>query len=235
MADPSNLWSKLWLKSQPIPAHKQEPLFDHIKEAEFALDFLSTMTPKKVVEELAVVGVTTSLQLFHRICQYLYLHLPAESRNAQFAFELYQATRKKLLAGLRNHPETPIWKYSRQIRDELSNLEIVCARVVSLSTRMGFDEEVSGLVDILTRSDNADVVTTAERRSVLQLFSTASDDHGKPKLPEDVEKEFTLVGLGNFETSSPGMFSESAAQRMYVRTSNKPKQFCLATAWGSFD
>ncbi|KAI8600714.1 Rab3 GTPase-activating protein catalytic subunit-domain-containing protein [Dissophora ornata] len=52
MADSGNFWQELWEKSDPIPANKQTPLFDHRQEAEKALSYLKALSPTQIFVQL---------------------------------------------------------------------------------------------------------------------------------------------------------------------------------------
>eukprot|EP01027_Heterolobosea_sp_BB2_P001646 GEZU01002465.1.p1 GENE.GEZU01002465.1~~GEZU01002465.1.p1 ORF type:complete len:269 (-),score=93.88 GEZU01002465.1:31-837(-) len=47
----NNLWRQVWESAKPIPAHKQKPLFDHVREAELVLHYIETLPPMQWMHE----------------------------------------------------------------------------------------------------------------------------------------------------------------------------------------
>jgi Rab3 GTPase-activating protein catalytic subunit len=237
MADSSNLWSKLWKKADPVPAQKQVPLFDHVKEAELALDFMKTISPLKLFSEFAKIGLATALHLFHRISQYLYFHVSPEKRNHLYVLKCFESVERRIVALMQNHDQSYIWNHKAYMKDQFVTLELLLAKVASLFTKIGFEEEVTKLVDrlLIAEDDRTTLVDEEERRNILNFF-TFSKESVDFDLPAFTEKEYRLIGFGNYESNLPNPSSERiAVQRMFVSHSNKPKSCVLAAAWSSAD
>ncbi|KAF9418232.1 Rab3 GTPase-activating protein catalytic subunit, partial [Podila epigama] len=52
MQEANNFWQELWTKSEPVPAHRQRPLFDHQQEAEKVLLYLKKLSGSQLFSQL---------------------------------------------------------------------------------------------------------------------------------------------------------------------------------------
>lgn len=61
-----SLWQTLWAEAHPRPAAKQKPLLDAEREGERVLDWLETLPPETLWQELQAVALSSSIALLAR-------------------------------------------------------------------------------------------------------------------------------------------------------------------------
>ena len=66
MRHPNSRWRRLWNAAQPVPAHRQRPLFQPSLEGERALHFLETLPPAAVLSELFVLAFNGALGVLEK-------------------------------------------------------------------------------------------------------------------------------------------------------------------------
>lgn len=248
MSDPNCVWRKLWevsffsfprfispfelifitQDSSPIPASKQKPLFDHVKDAEIALDYLNSISPPEFFLQLAKISIAVSMHLFQRIVDWLSQRVGSDQHFCQEIYDSNLSRIKKLLTRIASFDLTIDFKrVFSDIHKLVADIEVVCTRMAAIEHRLPGSLRI---YEAILRCGQSEELSNDERKSVLELFNagtTANLSHS-PSVTE-----YLAIGLGNFESS--GKFKDCAGQRMYIRVSSRPRDFLLATAWGSAD
>jgi len=60
LKDTRELWTDTWNKAEPVPAFKQEPLFDAASTVELALDYLETLHPATLLCQIMAVNLSSA-------------------------------------------------------------------------------------------------------------------------------------------------------------------------------
>ena len=61
-----SLWACMWREAAPCPAAKQRPLMDAEREGERVLDWLETLPPARVWQELLAIALSSAIALLAR-------------------------------------------------------------------------------------------------------------------------------------------------------------------------
>ncbi|CEO99757.1 Rab3 GTPase-activating protein catalytic subunit [Plasmodiophora brassicae] len=62
-----NPWRKLWARAVPCPAAKQKPLFDAVAQGELILDYLRTISPGRLMGQLAAIAVSNAAHVIANV------------------------------------------------------------------------------------------------------------------------------------------------------------------------
>ena len=65
-ASQDGLWQQLWGQAVPCPAAQQRPLLDAEREGELALDWLDTLPPSLVWQQLSAIALGGAIALLAR-------------------------------------------------------------------------------------------------------------------------------------------------------------------------
>ncbi|XP_051143274.1 uncharacterized protein LOC127259743 isoform X2 [Andrographis paniculata] len=66
MSDHGNSWRKIWNEAFPLPASKQKPLFDPIREGEKALHYLETLRPHQLLEQMVCTAFSAAVDTLNQ-------------------------------------------------------------------------------------------------------------------------------------------------------------------------
>eukprot|EP00250_Pteridium_aquilinum_P017952 c23859_g4_i1 orf=95-2845(-) len=66
MWQPDNIWIQLWNSVEPLPAHKQKPLFDHTGEGEKVIHYLETLTPHQLLAQMICTAFSCIADILYK-------------------------------------------------------------------------------------------------------------------------------------------------------------------------
>ena len=61
------MWQHLWAETKACPAARQRPLLDAVREGERVLDWLDTLPPSLVWQELLVIALSSAIALLGHV------------------------------------------------------------------------------------------------------------------------------------------------------------------------
>ncbi|MCO5546779.1 hypothetical protein L7F22_000215 [Adiantum nelumboides] len=66
MSQSDNMWVQLWSSVEPLPAHKQKPLFDHTREGEKVIHYLETLRPYQLLAQMICTAFSSITDILYQ-------------------------------------------------------------------------------------------------------------------------------------------------------------------------
>ena len=109
---PGNLWQETWENAKPVPARRQKRLFDDTREAEKAIQYLSSLRPSDIGQSLMPVFLHSAI---FRVLQESFREIPDVD-------EILNESIQKLSQATRLHCAPEIRHYMSIIKGICSNI-----------------------------------------------------------------------------------------------------------------
>jgi hypothetical protein len=155
-----NLWKKLWKEAAAIPSSQQAPLFNPIGSAEKILNYLETLAPNLLFQQIGKIAISNVLNLFYSVLPQLALtgtHLTQQITSLH-----HYLTANHLNVG--------------ELQAEFNRVELSVARAVSLhhtfnKLNKNSNPSTPSIIKELINNNRYECVGSADRLLVQSLFS----------------------------------------------------------------
>lgn len=187
MSRRGNIWEELWKSAEPIPAHRQIPLFDAAGHGTKAIADLRAMSLTEVLVHLVLIQCENACGLLERAFSRP-PNLPRLSKMIENASQTVRDVSSKIELGTVN--ATVLGTVAAMV-EQVATVEYAALVATSTLTKLPPADGMSGIVDALAVGDFMDVVAEKERLLVIRMAGL--DDGGwRNVLLPDV-REFVLT------------------------------------------
>lgn len=187
MSRRGNIWEELWESAEPIPAHRQVPLFDAAGHGTKALGHLRAMSLTEVLVHLALIQCENACEMLERA----FLRppkLPRISKVIETASQAVRHTSSKFELGVASAAELGT---TAAIVEQVAAAEHAALVATSVLTKLPPADGMSEIVDALAVGDFMDVVAEKERLLIIRMAGLDDGGWRNVLLPE--VREFVLT------------------------------------------
>jgi Rab3 GTPase-activating protein catalytic subunit len=192
MGEEGNLWDQLWQEAKAIPASRQKPLIDHVREGERILSMFEQMEPFQLLQEVVLVNLTS---IWHTFQAYPSAQVPVVKRQiSAFATTLIE------VGGTRGY----VGEFGPEDLEpcvaELEKLENLSSCATSLLCKLGSNVDlVNALLKDGRGNNNVNLESDADKELAMHYMTHAFDDleeggflDESHPLPPPNEREYLL-------------------------------------------
>lgn len=187
MSRRGNIWEELWKSAEPIPAHRQVPLFDAAGHGTKALGDLRAMSLTEVLVHLVLIQCGKACEVlesaFSRPPK-----LPRVSKVIENATQAVRHTSSKSELGVVNAAELG---NTAAMVEQVATAEHTALVATSVLTKLPPADGMSDIADALAVGDFMDVV--AEKERLLLIRMAGLDDGGWRNVLLPEVREFVLT------------------------------------------
>ena len=212
-------WSDTWDEAEPIPASEQQPpLFDPLKEVEMVLNYLDTMHPSHLINQILGVNFTNANFILRSTAgealnvKYVRFALDRLEERTSYALEKLDESLHASMFNNGKFTTCDTLSACEAVCDAIGDVEVLLSRAASLLHKFPGDFEL--VQKILRERDGEEVPiqSTNARIGILQaiwrhqklrspkeskVWNTSSPSNGVKYYPDPLVKEYVLQNSNN--------------------------------------